>query len=157
MMAAALKFWGSDCMITSSTSMELISDERRIVMIENEWPEFIHKLSPRWWSPVLAGFGANSDAWGANWGGLLALRWRRRSIKKVRESSHELRWREGLCQYDAVGDSFGAPMFGLRAAHVYDGECGIDLPGAVRDFPAVDFAWEIYVRNEGAVFSAMAG
>jgi hypothetical protein len=33
-----------NCVITSSIS--IISDEMRIV-VENEWPEFIHKLPPR--------------------------------------------------------------------------------------------------------------
>src|SRR3954447_5674734 len=52
---------------------------------------------------------------------------RRGSIEQLRQRRHKLRWRERLCQHDAVRHALRSPIFRLRAAHVDDRECRVDL------------------------------
>ena len=65
-----------------------------------------------------------------------------------------MRWRERLRQHDAIWDALGCPIVGVFAAHVDDGEIGVDLSGVSGDIPAVDPASpEINIGHQRSIFS----
>jgi hypothetical protein len=64
----------------------------------------------------------------------------RATVEKLRDGSHELSWREGLRQHDAVRDAFRGPISGARSAHVDDRELRIGLAGVLGDFPPFHLA-----------------
>jgi hypothetical protein len=81
------------------------------------------------------------------------LRWRLCAIEKLGNGSDKLGGRERLRQHDAIGYTFGRPIFSVCAAHVYDGKPWVDLSGLLGDFPTVHPAPQTDVGYERAVFA----
>jgi hypothetical protein len=81
------------------------------------------------------------------------LRWRLCAIEKLGNGSDKLGGRERLRQHDAIGYTFGRPIFSLCAAHVYVGKPWVDLSGLLGDFPTVHPAPQTDVGYERAVFA----
>lgn len=81
---------------------------------------------------------------------------RRAALEKVGNGGDKLRRSKWLRQHDAVGNTLGGPVCGVRPAHVNYWKFRIDFSGELGDFPAFHSASQIDVGRKRAVFAPVS-